>query len=638
MGFLFGIPRKLLKRVTEIEIDTHYYDTDVIPSSQDIFTFDVDTKTKTATITGFTENAKNITNAVMPYRVKYGNDTSELWANVTSIKNGAFKDCSYLQSMTIPNTIEIIPKNCFLNCTSLYKVNIPKSINSIITGAFNNCTSLETLFIPYEVKTIENSVFTNCNNLKFLCYKYSTAETYAVDNDIKYSLISYTLDEDITENSANLVTSGIIYKHIKDVIKKINTHINNKINPHDNSTFTNAVIKNSEGVNITLTGDTSIDNTFITKGTLNELTTDTQTINDEEVEIVADNSLINKKYLDETINLNNDSIDEKLENLQDTLQSNIDKIVAPDIGSGYQKAYDTKLETDTKSVVGAINEINDKVNTISGELITGWNTISLNKLYPVNWRFTNTPYCYTHDGITVDYRIKDLSLIENNMNTFKIHVPIDCHYTLSTTSDNTISGTAIDYLILRYYYTGADGKDLDTVTELNNDWSISRKTIGYGHQPDVPIKNSNGITLIQFSGDNTGGGSENQTKKYYECVYFDVKHIQEEIPNEDVEILLYAGWYSSIGNGHINVSLSCYANETTPMIVDEGDTLKLTVNGEDLLPTYENNTTMECNVLSKITSGSAAKYDSTYTPTFKLIFHKTIEGSNHRTVTIQQLS
>ena len=56
MGFLFGIPRKLIKRVTEIEIDSHYYDNDVIPSSQDIFTYTVDEKNKVSEITGFKIN------------------------------------------------------------------------------------------------------------------------------------------------------------------------------------------------------------------------------------------------------------------------------------------------------------------------------------------------------------------------------------------------------------------------------------------------------------------------------------------------------------------------------------------------------------------------------------------------------
>ena len=51
MGFLFGVPHKLIKRVTEIEIDSHYYDNDVIPSSQDIFTYTVDEKNKVSEIT-----------------------------------------------------------------------------------------------------------------------------------------------------------------------------------------------------------------------------------------------------------------------------------------------------------------------------------------------------------------------------------------------------------------------------------------------------------------------------------------------------------------------------------------------------------------------------------------------------------
>lgn len=315
MGFLFGIPRKLLKRITEIEIDTHYYDNDVVPSSQNLFTYTIDTIDRIATITGFVSN--NITNTVIPYRIKFGDDTSNMYANVNIIKNGSFKDNKYLIDMTIPNTIDEIPSNCFKGCTSLSRINIPKSIRSIKNGAFSGCTNLNSIFIPFTVTTIEQTAFEGCTNLKIICYKNSVAEAYAQANDIKYSLISYTLDEDITENSPNLVTSGIIFKHVRSILEKLSAHINNKSNPHDNSNFNNS----------NLTGTTTI-----RQGNLTNV-------------IDNNNSLINKEYV--------------------TQQLNELKVYNARL---YQTIIDTDLNTDNNNIVEAINELNNKIATINSTI------------------------------------------------------------------------------------------------------------------------------------------------------------------------------------------------------------------------------------------------------------------------------
>lgn len=641
MAFLFGIPKKLIQRIKEIEIDTHYYDKDVVPSAQEIFTYDVNKKKEIATITGLV-NSNTIT-AVIPYQIHYDQTSRELIAKVTELSENCFSKNNALKQITIPNTIHIIPSNCFKNCLALETVNIPTSVHTIKSNAFNNCDKLSSVFIPYGVNTIETGAFLDCENLKIICYKHSTAETYAVNNNIPYSLISYTLDDDIAKNSPNLVTSGVIWNHIQNILKKIidhsndkdnshnvtktqvglsnvdntsdldkplstasinefkkvndsiNTHIDNKTNPHDDSTFNNSKL---------------IGNTTINSGTVSNI--------DES----NNNAIVNVEYVKRLIS------DGDVGNLDSNLSE------------AYQKRYDAKLNTDNKTVVGAINELSGNVHSLSGKLTSGWNTINLNKLYPISWKFLNKPFCYTDDGIAVDYRITELSLIENNTNAFKIYVPLDCNYALSTTRSDEISGVPVDYLLLKYYYTGQDGKDLDTVTALSNNWNLTRKTIGYGHQPDSPIKNNNNIKLIQFSGDNRGGDTGNANDIYYEYVYFDIKHIQDELPNEDVEIILYAAWYEKVSNGHINVSLECYSSDEIPTVNDLGDVLSLSVNGVTLTPTYVNNSTMELNINSYLNrnSGAYSNYVNTYTPAFKITFHKVISESNHRTITVQQLS
>ena len=58
------------------------------------------------------------------------------------IGDGAFEGCSYLQSITIPDSVTSIGVSAFLMCSSLQSITIPDSVTSIGDGAFSCCTSL----------------------------------------------------------------------------------------------------------------------------------------------------------------------------------------------------------------------------------------------------------------------------------------------------------------------------------------------------------------------------------------------------------------------------------------------------------------------------------------------------------------
>ena len=75
---------------------------------------------------------------VIPEKVIYNNTTY----SVTSIGNGAFKECPSLTSVTIGNSVTSIGNGAFYRCTGLTEVTIPNSVDSIGDEAFYYCTGL----------------------------------------------------------------------------------------------------------------------------------------------------------------------------------------------------------------------------------------------------------------------------------------------------------------------------------------------------------------------------------------------------------------------------------------------------------------------------------------------------------------
>ena len=59
-----------------------------------------------------------------------------------SIGSSAFRGCTSLTSITIPNSVTSIESDAFGGCTSLTSITIPNSVTSIESDAFGGCTSL----------------------------------------------------------------------------------------------------------------------------------------------------------------------------------------------------------------------------------------------------------------------------------------------------------------------------------------------------------------------------------------------------------------------------------------------------------------------------------------------------------------
>ena len=110
-----------------------------------------------STITGLTDIGKTFTEIVIPQQI-----------NGTTIKNiadSAFKDCTGLTDITIPDSVTSIGDYAFYGCTGLTSITILDGVTSIGASAFRGCTGLTSITIPDSVTSIGYDAFWDCTGL-----------------------------------------------------------------------------------------------------------------------------------------------------------------------------------------------------------------------------------------------------------------------------------------------------------------------------------------------------------------------------------------------------------------------------------------------------------------------------------------
>lgn len=110
----------------------------------------------------------------------------------TNVPDNAFKYCSLLASVTLPETITSIGDSAFYYCYNLKNLTIPSSVTSIGNSAFSNCNKLNNITLPTGITTISNNMFYNCSSLQTLTIPNSvtTIGDYAFSNCNKLNNIS----------------------------------------------------------------------------------------------------------------------------------------------------------------------------------------------------------------------------------------------------------------------------------------------------------------------------------------------------------------------------------------------------------------------------------------------------------------
>ena len=121
-----------------------------------------------------------------------------------SVTGSAFKDCSGLTSVTIPNSVTSIGSSAFSGCSGLTSVTIPNSVTSIGRNAFDGCSGLTSVTIPNSVTSIGEYAFIGCSGLTSVTINSNSliSENFFYDSSLRvvfgWQVKEYILDEGVT--------------------------------------------------------------------------------------------------------------------------------------------------------------------------------------------------------------------------------------------------------------------------------------------------------------------------------------------------------------------------------------------------------------------------------------------------------
>lgn len=81
------------------------------------------------------------------------------------IKEGAFRDCTGVKYISLPDNLETIEEYAFYNCASLPNIKLSNKIRTIGDYSFAKCSSLTSLDLPGTLSSLGIGVFSECSNL-----------------------------------------------------------------------------------------------------------------------------------------------------------------------------------------------------------------------------------------------------------------------------------------------------------------------------------------------------------------------------------------------------------------------------------------------------------------------------------------
>ena len=129
----------------------------------------------------------NLTEVILPESVRNIADSAftgcsgltelELPASVTNIGSSAFGNCNNLHGVVLPESVVGIGSSAFSGCTALTEIEFPESISDIRPYTFNGCTGLSRVVLPSTITNLDNRAFAGCSGVRSVTVPQSICST-----------------------------------------------------------------------------------------------------------------------------------------------------------------------------------------------------------------------------------------------------------------------------------------------------------------------------------------------------------------------------------------------------------------------------------------------------------------------------
>ena len=165
-----------------------------------------------AIVSGYVADTINSTSEILEEVTFYGKKYT-----VQEIKKGAFNNCDKIQTIIIPDTIEVVNEKAFEGCTSLICMIIPKSVK-VFKSTFADCRSLVHIYLEASEENIaekmENGDFAKnfnvISDIKTIECGYDFKPKIFEVNDVTYTLTKrYQITVKIEESKRATFSSNL---------------------------------------------------------------------------------------------------------------------------------------------------------------------------------------------------------------------------------------------------------------------------------------------------------------------------------------------------------------------------------------------------------------------------------------------
>lgn len=138
--------------------------------------------------------------------------TARLSANMSEIPSWCFGSNIALKSVIIPvGKISEIQSSAFRGCTNLSSLEIPEGVKIIDTNAFMNCIALETLYMPNSLLRIRSSSLEGCpSSLTIIGHAKSYIQSFCAKYGFRFYELERNSPDFVIYDENSLVASGDI--------------------------------------------------------------------------------------------------------------------------------------------------------------------------------------------------------------------------------------------------------------------------------------------------------------------------------------------------------------------------------------------------------------------------------------------